>query len=282
MKIDAHQHFWRYRREDYPWMTDGMQVLQRNYLPQHLEPLLLDCRIDACIAVQARADEAETDFLLQIAGNHDWIAGVIGWVDLRADDVARRMARWDGFPKLRGYRHQLQDEADVRSVVRDPRFKRGVAQVQAAGKIYEVLVFGSQLDSAVELCAAHDRHALVLDHLGKPAIHANDLSVWQQKVQPLRSMSHVYCKLSGLVTEAAGTDRRYSVDVIKGYLDAALDIFGAQRLMFGSDWPVCLLAAPSYSAVYEIIAQWAGRLSPTEQQDIFGGTAQRCYGLRIF
>jgi len=95
-------------------------------------------------------------------------------------------------------------------------------------------------------------------------------------------MSHVYCKLSGLVTEAAGTDRRYSVDVIKGYLDAALDIFGAQRLMFGSDWPVCLLAAPSYSAVYEIIAQWAGRLSPTEQQDIFGGTAQRCYGLRIF
>jgi L-fucono-1,5-lactonase len=260
-------------------MTDGMQVLQRNYLPQHLEPLLLDNRIDACIAVQARADEAETDFLLQVADNHDWVAGVIGWVDLRADDVASRMARWDGSPKLRGYRHQLQDEADVQGVVRDPRFKRGIEQVQAAGKIYEVLVLGNQLDSAVELCAAHDRHALVLDHLGKPAIHANDLAVWQQRVQPLRSMPHVYCKLSGLVTEAVGADRRYSVEVIKRYLDGALEIFGAQRVMFGSDWPVCLLAAPSYVAVYDIVRQWASRLSSSEQQEIFGDTAQRCYGL---
>jgi L-fuconolactonase len=279
-KIDAHQHFWRYRREDYPWMTPDMEVLRRDYMPQDLHPHLQAHGIDACIAVQARACEAETDFLLELANQHEWIAGVVGWVDLRADDVAQRIARWQNAPKLCGFRHQLQDEQDVRRAVRDPRFQRGVAEVQAAGSVYEVLVYGHQLDSAVELCAEHDRHYLVLDHLGKPAIRANDFAVWHRQMQLLRSMPHVVCKVSGLLTEAVDAEGKYVATEIERYLDAALEVFGTRRLIFGSDWPVSLLVAP-YAAVRELVADSVSALSPAEQDDVLGATAQRCYGLTV-
>jgi L-fuconolactonase len=278
IRIDAHQHFWRYRAADYPWMGEGMDVLRRDHLPQQLRPLLDAHGITGCIAVQARATEAETDFLLDLAREHDWIMAVIGWVDLRADDLEQRLARWDGQGKLAGFRHLLQDEADVPAVLADESFNRGVTTLQARGQIYEVLVRAPQLADVPAFCARHDRHWLVLDHLGKPAIGGDGDAQWRERLRQLAALPHVLCKVSGLVTEIG--DRAMDADVLHRYLDAALELFGAQRLMFGSDWPVCLLKA-EYAQVFDILERWAARLGRDEQAALWGGTAARCYGLRL-
>jgi L-fuconolactonase len=277
MRIDAHQHFWRYRREDFPWMDARMDVLQRDWLPQDLRPLLDMHRIDACIAVQARADEQETDFLLGLAAAHPWIAAVVGWVDLRADDLTHRLERWQHDGRLAGFRQLLQDEADVPGTLADAAFERGISLLQAQGKVYEVLVRAPQLAAVPAFCARHDRHWLVLDHLGKPAIGGAHDADWQRHMHRLAAMPHVVCKLSGLVTEVI--DPAISEAQLHAYLDQALAWFGADRLMFGSDWPVCLLKEP-YAQVYAIVQRWAAQLSASEQQALWGGTAARCYGLQ--
>lgn len=277
MRIDAHQHFWRYDAAAYPWMDAGMGVLKRDWLPADLRPLLDAQDIDACIAVQARADEAETDFLLGLAGEHDWIAVVIGWVELRAEDLDRRLARWAGASKLAGFRHLLQDDPDVAATLADPAFNRGVATLQTRGQVYEVLVRGAgQLAQAPAFCARHDRHWLVLDHLGKPAIGSDDDVAWRKALAGLAELSHVACKLSGLVTEAIVD--RIDAEAIRRYLDTALELFGPQRLLFGSDWPVCLLRA-DYAEVAAIVAGWSQALSADERAALWGGNAARCYGL---
>ncbi|HWX65325.1 MAG TPA: amidohydrolase family protein [Rhodanobacter sp.] len=275
-RIDAHQHFWRYRATDFPWMNAGMAMLQRDWLPGDLRPLLDAQGVDACIAVQARSAEDETDFLLALADTHPWIAAVVGWVDLRADDLEQRLARWHGTDRLAGFRHLLQDEPDVHGFVTDAMFNRGVATLQAQGKVYEVLLRAPQLPLAPAFCARHDHHWLVLDHLGKPAIGGAGDAAWRASLRELAAMPHVACKLSGLVTEVAGGTLDDAV--LHRYLDAALELFGAQRLMIGSDWPVCLLRA-TYPQVHGIVTRWAARLGESEQQALYGGTAARCYGL---
>lgn len=277
LRIDAHQHFWRYDAAAYPWMRADMDVLRRDWLPQDLRPLLDAQGIDACIAVQARADEAETDFLLDLALQHDWIAGVIGWVDLRADDLAWRLARWRNARMLAGFRHLLQDDPDIVATLDDPRFNRGVQHLQNNVLIYEVLVRGSvQLEQASDFCARHDSHWLVLDHLGKPAIGGDQDRRWHHALREFAAMPHVMCKLSGLVTEVIEPD--IGADPLRRYLDAALELFGPQRLLFGSDWPVCLLRAP-YAEVARIIDDWSIALSVDERALLWGGNAVRCYGL---
>ena len=277
MRVDAHQHFWRYRAQDYPWMGEGMDVLRRDWLPADLHPLLARNGFDACIAVQARQSEAETDFLLALAHEHDFIAAVIGWVDLRARDLDLHLERWTGDAILAGFRHLLQDEANVRAWLGDAAFNRGVAALQKKGYVYEVLVHAAQLGDVPAFCARHDQHWLVLDHLGKPAIGGEDHTAWRTQLQAFAPMRHVLCKLSGLVTEV----RTAAIDVgeIERHLDIALDVFGVERVMFGSDWPVCLLRA-DYAEVYEIVARWAEQLSLAEQGHLFGGNAVRCYALR--
>lgn len=277
IRIDVHQHFWRYDADAYPWMDAGMGVLKRDRLPADLRPLLDAQGIDACIAVQARADEAETDFLLGLADDHDWIAAVIGWVDLRTDDLDTRLAQWNGRAKLAGFRHLLQDDPDVAATLADPAFNRGVATLQARGRVYEVLVRGAdQLAQAPSFCARHDRHWLVLDHLGKPAIGGDDDAAWRKALARLAALPHVACKVSGLVTEAVGD--RIDAAAIRRYLDAALESFGPQRLLFGSDWPVCLLRA-EYAEVAALVADWSRALSTDERAALWGGNAVRCYGL---
>lgn len=278
MRIDAHQHFWRYRAEDYPWMDADMEVLRRDWLPDDLRPLLEEQRVGSCIAVQARTSEAETDFLLMLATQYPWIAGVVGWVDLRADDLEQRLARWQDAPGLVGFRHLVQDEPDVDAFLSDARFRRGVRQLQNSDLVYEILVHVHQLESVVPFCSGCDGHWLVLDHLGKPAIRDHDHSLWRRSVLPLASMPHVACKISGLVTQATDAAGQFKPDQLQRYLDTALEIFGAQRLMFGSDWPVCLLAAP-YARVAAIVEGWAARLSMSERQGIWGETARRTYGV---
>jgi L-fuconolactonase len=277
LRIDAHQHFWRYDAVAYPWIDSGMDVLRRDWLPQDLRPLLDAQGIHACIAVQARADEAETDFLLDLALRHDWIAGVIGWVDLHADDLDARLERWRNSHGLAGFRHVLQDDPDVAATLADPRFNRGVRELQARGLVYEVLVRGAaQLEQTLDFCARHDRQWLVLDHLGKPAIGGDQDRRWHAVLRELAVMPHVMCKLSGLVTETVEPD--IDANVLRRYLDTALDLFGPQRLLFGSDWPVCLLSA-SYDEVARIVDNWSNTLSTDERALLWGGNAVRCYGL---
>lgn len=278
LRIDAHQHFWRYDADAYPWMSADMGVLRRDWMPGDLRPLLDAQGIDGCVAVQSRADEAETDFLLALARSHDWIAAVVGWIDLRADDVDARLERWPASPTLAGFRHLLQDDPAVAATLGDTRFNRGLKRLQANRHIYEVLVRGAaQLAETPGFCARHDRHWLVLDHLGKPAIGGNEDAEWRNALRSLAGMPHVVCKVSGLVTEVAS--QTIDEAVLRRYLDTALELFGADRLLFGSDWPVCLLRA-SYAEVCRIIADWSAALSPDEQSLIWGGNAVRCYGLR--
>lgn len=277
-RIDAHQHFWRYDAAKYPWIGDGMDALRRDRLPQDLRPLLDARGIDACIAVQARAGEAENAFLLQLAETHDWIAAVVGWVDLFAGDAAERIAHWRAHPKLAGIRHLLQDDPDPAATLADPRFGRGIAALQAQRLVFDILVRGpAQLAAVPAFAARHDGHWLVLDHLGKPAIGGDGEAEWRRALRLLAAEPHVLCKLSGLVTEVATP--RIDADAIHRHLDAALEAFGPGRLMFGSDWPVCLLRA-GYAQVAALVGDWATRLSPDERAQLWGGTAARCYGLR--
>jgi len=279
MRIDAHQHFWRYDADDYPWIGRGMDILRRDWLPQDLRPLLDEHAIDACIAVQARADEAETGFLLQLANGHDWIVAVIGWVDLRSDDLELRLARWGDERKLAGFRHLLQDETDVAATLAQPAFNRGVSAVQDRAQVFELLVRGAdQLAATPAFCARHDQHWLVLDHLGKPAMGGTEDDRWQAALRELAAMPHVLCKLSGLVTEVVAQE--LDDRVLRRYLDTALESFGPQRLMFGSDWPVCLLRAP-YAEVYRIVDAWARALGDDVQTQLWGGNAARCYGVSL-
>jgi len=277
MRIDAHQHFWYYQAQEFPWITAQMPVLRADFLPAALAPELTRHRFDASIAVQARCDMAETDFLLALARDHARIAGVIGWVDLRAADLRRRLARWEGAVKLKGFRHIVQDEPDATACLGDSAFNRGVAQVQHDGKVYELLLRAPQLGAAPAFCAAHDAHWLVLDHLGKPAIGGDGDAAWRRQLTALARLPHVVCKISGLVTETGG--RAVGNADFHRYLDDALQAFGAQRLLFGSDWPVCLLAAP-YERVHALIEMWAARrLSADERAAVFGDNARRVYGL---
>jgi L-fuconolactonase len=277
-RIDAHQHFWRYVAADFPWIGTGMDALRRDRLPDDLRPLLDAQGIDSCIAVQARAAETENEFLLDLAETHDWIVAVVGWVDLFVDDAAERIAYWRRRPRLAGIRHLLQDDPDPAATLADARFGRGIAALQAQGLVYDILVRGpAQLAAVPAFAARHDRHWLVLDHLGKPVIGGDGEAEWRRQLRRLAAEPHVLCKLSGLVTEVTTT--QIAVDAVHRHLDAALEAFGAERLMFGSDWPVCLLRA-DYARVAALVEDWAARLSAAEQTQLWGGSAARCYGLR--
>ena len=276
-RIDSHQHFWRYEPAEYAWIDDQMSTLRRDFLPPGLRPLLDAQRIDQCIAVQARTTEQETDFLLALADEHPWIVAVIGWVDLRSDALQRRMDRWSGARKLAGFRHILQAE-QIPPDGPDAAFRRGVAMLQRKEFIYELLLRSPQLHAMAEFCRVHDSHWLVLDHLGKPNIRERGYAQWRRDVEPIAALPHVVCKVSGMVTEACDAEGTFSPEDLPVYLDAVLELFGPQRLMFGSDWPVCLLAAP-YAQVAEIVERWAARLSPAERDALWGDTARRVYRL---
>lgn len=285
LRIDAHQHFWRYRAEDYPWIAQGMELLACDRLPGQLHPVLAAEGLQASIAVQARAGREETGFLLDLARSDRRIAGVVGWEDLSSPHLAANVAQW-GRDKLLGFRHQIQDESDVTAFVEAPAFNAGIKWLQQQGLVYDVLIYAKQMPEVQAFCARHDRHWLVLDHLGKPALadfgrNESVFTSWKRQLRALAAMPHVACKLSGLVTEADWLRglRQKDYDNIALCLDTALEAFGPQRLMFGSDWPVCLLAT-SYATVAAVVREWAEtRLSESEQEQLWGGTAARCYDL---
>ena len=289
MKIDTHQHFWRYSAPEFPWISEAMPALRRDCLPSDNAAAMRTAGVDGVVAVQARTLANETDFLLGLADQCPEVLGVVGWADLGAADLEPRLWAWCAHPAFKGLRHILQDEADASAWVAAPAHQRGLQTLQRQQRVYDVLVFEHQLPAAVALCARHDAHWLVLDHVGKPALRdwgdagAQASPGWGHALRELAAMPHVMCKLSGAVTETDwmhhhGLTPQDTRNILACF-DQALEAFGPQRLMFGSDWPVCQLSAP-YDVVHGLAEQWArSRLNAAEQEAFWSGNALRCYDL---
>lgn len=273
--IDAHQHFWNFDPVRDAWITEDMSVIRKDFLPADLAPVLQANGIEGCVAVQADQSEAETDFLLQLAADNAFIKGVVGWVDLKADDVQERLAHYAQFPLLKGIRHIVQGEPDRNFLLRED-FGRGVKALAAFGLTYDILIYPHQLPAAVEFVKKFSDQPLVIDHLAKPDFETGELKGWEQHIRAIAQHRNVYCKLSGMVTEA--DLQNWKKEDFTPFIDVALDAFGADRLMFGSDWPVCLLAA-EYAQVKDIVTDHISRLSAGEQAQIMGGNAIEFYKL---
>lgn len=275
-RIDAHQHFWRYRPETHGWIDARMAVLKRDFLPEDLAPLLRAEGFSGCVAVQAAHSLEETRFLLELADRHaSFVRGVVGWVDLTAPDLERQLEGLAERRTLRGVRHIAQDEPDDGWLAR-AEVIRGVGALRRFGLTYDILVYARQLPAAHALARALPGQLLVLDHVAKPEIAAGRLDPWRTELRRLAELPHVCCKLSGLVTEARWG--AWTTDELRPYLDVALEAFGPGRLMFGSDWPVCLLSG-SYAEVVGVAREAIAALSRDEQDAVLGGNAARFYGL---
>lgn len=275
MLIDSHQHFWNYSPEEYGWINDSMSVLRRDFLPAHLEEEIAKAGVDGVVPVQARQTLAETEWLLDLAGRHAFIRGVVGWAPLVDRHVADILESLAARPKLRGVRHVLQDEPDKRHMLRDD-FTAGIRSLQRFGLVYDILIYERHLPQTIEFVDRHPNQIFVLDHIAKPRIRERLLSPWRENIRELARRENVYCKISGMVTEA--DHRRWTERDLEPYLDSVLEAFKPGRLMFGSDWPVCLLAC-DYATWFRFVSQTLQRLSADEQGMIWGGTAISVYGL---
>ena len=276
MRIDAHQHFWNYSAAEYPWIGAGLERLARDYLPSDLEPLLAAKQIDGSVAVQARQSVEESLWLLALAKAHPLVKGVVGWVDLRSDRVGDDLRVLAANPTFVGVRHVVQDEPDPRFVLGEG-FIRGLRQLCQHGLTYDLLLYPSQLPAAIELVELLPEQPFVVDHLAKPRIATGEIADWGRDIRAIARHDNVCCKVSGMVTEAVR--RGWKRDDFTPYLDVVLEAFGPERLMFGSDWPVCLLAG-EYADVAAIPRDYFSRLSATEQRMIWGDTAAGFYGLK--
>ena len=275
-RIDAHQHFWRYSPDDYGWIGEGMDAIARDFLPADLAVEMDAVGINASIAVQARQSDAETDWLLKLARDNDRIAGVVGWVDLRSPVLGERLEALSVEPKLKGFRHVIQDEPDPDFMLR-PEFIAGVRQALAAGFAYDILVFARQADRVPQFLESCGEGRFILDHIAKPDIAGGTgFADWESAIRRIAEYPSCYCKVSGMVTEAdlAG----WSPDTFARYLDVVFEAFGTDRIMFGSDWPVCLLAG-SYSQVHGIVADRVESLGVDARDAVLGASATRAYAI---
>jgi L-fuconolactonase len=276
--VDAHHHFWDPAHRDYPWMTDELAAIRRPFGPEDLAPLVERAGIDRTILVQTISSLDETREFLATAAANDFIAGVVGWVDLTdaaVGDTLAELAAGEGGSRLVGIRHQVHDEPDPAWLLRVD-VGGGIAAVGAAGLVYDLLVRTRELPVALEVARAHPDVSFVIDHLAKPQIRSGEIEPWLSLLRPFGEFDNVACKVSGLVTEADWQDWR--VDDLRPYVDGAIEIFGPDRLMFGSDWPVCLLAA-TYEEVLEAARSMTANLSADDRDQLFGGTAARIYSL---
>ncbi len=274
MLIDAHQHFWHFDPVRDAWIDDSMTDIRRDFLPADLEPELRAAGISGCVAVQASESLEETEFLLALARDHDFIRGVVGWVDLRGPEVTRQLGRFSREPAFVGVRHVAQGQLPGFFLDRD--FQAGIRQLAGYDLTYDILIFRNQLTEARQLAEAFPDQAFVLDHLAKPRADGRVEPAWEDALRALAERPNVSCKLSGLVTEAP--DYAWSYETLLPYVEIALDAFGPRRLLYGSDWPVCRVAA-TYSGQLEVYRRALAGLPQSDRELIFGGNAERIYGL---
>jgi L-fuconolactonase len=277
MRIDSHQHFWRYEPAEYGWIDAGMASLRRDWLPSDAQREMARAGFDACVAVQARQTLEETHWLLALGDAHPVIAGVVGWIDLQAPDVRRQLELLAGYSKLVGLRHIVQSEPDDRFLLR-PAFGRGLALLEEFGLAYDLLVYSRHLPVAAEFASRFPGQRIVLDHLAKPDIRGGGaLGSWERDLRALAAHGNVWGKLSGLVTEADWTG--WTPQQLRPYLDVAFDCFGPERLMIGSDWPVCTVAA-DYGRTMAVVVDYLAGRPASERDAVLGGNAQRFWNLR--
>ena len=274
-RIDSHHHLWCYDKREYGWIGENMEALARDFLPEHLEEELVESGIRGSIAVQARQTLVETQWLSGLADRFDFIRGIIGWAPIASREFSEILQQLKSYKKLKGLRHVIQDESDDEFILR-PEFNRGIELLKKYSLVYDILIYDRHLPAAISFVDRHPSQIFVLDHIGKPRIRDHEIESWRTNMQTLAQRENVYCKLSGLVTEADWNNWR-AAD-LKPYVDVALDTFGPRRLMAGSDWPVCLLATTPkkwFCTLGELIRP----LSVSEQEMILGGVATEVYAL---
>lgn len=275
MKIDAHQHFWEFDPVRDGWITEDMAVIQKDFMPDDLRPVLQQNGFDGCIAVQAHQSEEQTNFLMGLANGADFVKGVVGWVDLQAATIEERLEHFSGHKIIKGFRHVLQGEPQ-RDLMLQPDFARGIGLLKKYNFTYDLLIFPDQLKFCKELVAGFPAQKFVIDHMAKPPIKLKRIDDWKVDIHAAAQYENLYCKLSGIVTEADW--KGWTKEAIYPYLDVVLEAFGPNRIMFGSDWPVCLVAA-SYGQVSGLMKDYFSSFTQNEQDRFFGGNAVEFYKL---
>lgn len=276
MTIDSHQHFWKYSPTKHPWINESMSVIRRDFMPADLQEVYAENGIDGCVAVQADQTLEETDFLLQLSENHQFIKGIVGWVDLQDEHVDQALEKYSKYEKVKGFRHVVQEEPDHNFLLRQ-KFLKGISCLEKYGFVYDILIFPHQLGAALEFVKRFPNQKFVIDHIAKPYIKAGYYDGWAVLMKEIAKLENVFCKLSGMITEA--DYKTWTPEQITPYMELTLDAFGPNRIMFGSDWPVCLVAG-NYSRVKELVAKFISKLSPSEQANIMGTNAIQFYGLK--
>lgn len=274
-KIDSHQHFWKYHPVKDAWISDDMKIIQGDFLPVDFLPLLQENGVDGCIAVQADQSEEETHFLLELAKDNDFIKGVVGWIDLRNPDLKSRLDYFSQFKKLKGFRHIVQGESDENFLLRED-FSKGIAQLEQYNFTYDILILPKHLAVAFEFVKRFPNQKFVIDHLAKPDFKNKEFLDWEKGIREIATCPNVYCKVSGLVTEVdwnnwTQADFTYCLNVVT-------EAFGINRLLFGSDWPVCLLAA-NYAQTLEIVTNYFSKFPESNQEQFWSGNAIEFYNI---
>lgn len=271
--IDSHQHFWKFNPATLPWITDSLHQLKRDFLPSDLRRIYTEHDISGCVAVQAAQTVEETRFLLSLAESNPFIKGVVGWIDLKSNALTEALNEFESFEKLKGFRHILQDESDP-YYISHPDFQRGLDVIFSRGYTYDILVFPSQLRGALDTVSRFPNARFVIDHLAKPNIKHKSINDWRNLMVEFRGFPNVFCKLSGMVTESDWKD--WKMKDFFPYMDVMMDVFGEDRLMFGSDWPVCLLAA-SFGEVKGVLEAYLSNFPKSVQEKIWSANALNFY-----
>ncbi|MBL4676687.1 MAG: amidohydrolase family protein [Mucilaginibacter sp.] len=277
LKIDSHQHFWVFDKDRHAWINDDMHACQRNFLPVDLQPLLKQNDIAGCVTVQVDQTIAENDFMLKLARENSFIKGLVGWVDFRSEGIEESLVQYQGEELMKGFRHILQGEADDRHML-NPDFMRGVALLERYGFTYDILIYPKHLKVATEFVAAFPQQRFVIDHLAKPFIKSREINEWAKDIQALAEHQNVSCKISGMVTEADW--QSWQPADFTPYLDVAFNAFGAKRLMYGSDWPVCNVAG-GYNEAHDLAAEYIDQLTQHEQELFWAKNAIEFYRLKV-
>ena len=275
LRIDSHQHFWKYDPVRYDWIDDSMSVIQKDFLPEDLAPILKANGFDGCITVQSHQSEQENEFQLANADSHSFIKGVVGWVDLKSPQIEERLDYYQQFEKLKGFRHILQGESQRDFMLR-PAFLNGISLLKKYCYTYDILILPDQLKYTAAFVAQFPDQRFVIDHIAKPNIRQKELKEWEKDIKAIAAFENVYCKVSGMVTEADW--QNWQPADFNNYLEVVTDSFGTSRLMYGSDWPVCKVAA-DYEQVVNIVKDYFSAFSKTEQQAFFGGNAIEFYNI---
>jgi L-fuconolactonase len=274
-RIDSHQHFWKFDPVRDSWINDDMKIIQKNFLPEDLQPLLKQNGFDGCVAVQSDQTEAENHFHFQNAENFDFIKGIVGWIDLQSKAAEERLEYYTQFKKIKGFRHVLQGEPQ-RDLMLQPAFMNGISLLRKYNFTYDILIFKDQLQYIPKFVSSFPDQRFVIDHISKPNIKSGEIDQWKQDIKQIAQFENVHCKISGMVTEANW--KNWKKEDFKPYIDVVVEAFGINRIMFGSDWPVCLVAA-SYDEMLGIAEDYFSSFSKEEQERFFGLNAIRFYNL---